>query len=238
MLWILLAVVLMGAPAGAQELELVSIEEEVNSLGWVTFSGRVRNPGPQVVRFPRAVITLKKEGRVVEIHSGSIDTPSEDTFRPGEEGTFEVATATEKSAYDEYLVRLQSRAEGLDPRTITGDLDLLENSISVSEFLGDAQILGEFVNGTNAVISEVKLRFALYDAEGNFLGTAEVFSFYLPQEIRPGEVISFEAFSEVDFEKVARWEASWEFVGVRLAEEIPTAVEKASWGEVKGVFGR
>ena len=233
-------VVLLAISAGAHDLKLISIEEEVSALDWVSFVGRVENVGDQILKYPGVILALKNEGRVITVQHSSLDTPTAHLLHPGEVGTFDILTTFERHEYDDVTVYFQGRPEGplerLDPSYLTGDLQLLESSLTMvaSYLLGDVSVLGEVTNGTNAVVGDVKIRFTFFDEEDNFLGTGQTYYNLLPNEVQPGETIAFQAYSEVAFADIARWEVAWEFVPRRLGEEEPSSsVQAASWGELK-----
>ena len=237
LLAVLLILGVSEATSDAQSvsLEIVTIEEETNSLDWVTLKGSVRNVGSTSIEYPKVIFTFKKAGRVIGIETAYIDGPSGDVLMSGEVGFFEESTVYEKSEYDEYTVRFDGRNDAVDPQLIIGDIHLVEESTNVEEFLGDAAIYGEFVNRTNAVLSDVELRFTLYDSNDDVIGFAEASSYSFPDEVYPGDIISFMASSDVSVEDVSRWECVWTFVGVRLKEDVPTAVSDVSWGAVKAL---
>ena len=177
----LVTVFAVVTPAFSQDMELVAIEEEANSIGWITFSGIVRNVGKVNVKFPRIFITLKRAGKVVAVGSSNIEGPDENILRPGQAGAFRHLTLMERSAFDEFAVVLDGRPDAVDPRFLTGELRLIEQSVNIdSTFGGRILILGELVNETNAVISEIEMRFAFFDSDDQFIGAATVFSFNLP----------------------------------------------------------
>ena len=96
----------------------------------------------------------------------------------------------------------------------------------------DDEVLGEFTNETNAVLTDVVITFFLYDNKDNILGYAKA-EWGLPLEIFPGELIPFRATSSVAFDRVSSWKAIWDYTADRIPHDFATGVEQVSWGQVK-----
>jgi hypothetical protein len=212
------------------------VDETISEFsGWVTFNGTVRNNGNNTINFPRMIMTFKKDGKIIEIETVYLEGLNDNMLSSGEMAFFEELVLLTKDEYDKVTYRFEGRNEALDPRLINGDIEVVSESLNIVEFIGDAAILGEFSNGTNAVINEIEIRFAFYDPSDNLIGVAEVSSFSLPDEVYPGEIISFRATSNASVDDISRWEVSWSFVSVRLFNDIPTVVENHSWGKIKSL---
>ena len=215
------------------KLDVVSIAEEVSSfLGWVSYSGSVINNGDRIIKYPKVVFTLKLGDKVVDVRSAYVDGPGGHELGPGEIGFFERMTLMTKADFDSYTITFDGRLDAAGASFVTGDILMIEESLNVMEYAGDAAIFGQFTNGTNAVITDVSLRFFLYDAAGALVGFAEA-NYSLPNEIYPDELVPFRATSDADFEAVASWTATWEFTADRIPQDFPTGVEISSWGVVK-----
>jgi hypothetical protein len=230
-------VVLACVPARAQDIELVSQQQETNFFGWVTFRGYARNIGDRSVKYPKVRITLKKSGKIIQVATSDIVGPTDDVLAPGERGSFDVPTLTKASEFDEALYSFSGTPAALDPALVSGEVHLIAQSLNlIDDGLGNAEFLGEFVNQTNAIVGDVVVRFTLYDAAGDFIGIADtgiLEDLYQPGEIRPNQVVPFTASGSARFRDVATWQVEITYVAMRLADQIATPVEETSWGRAK-----
>ena len=217
------------------DMEVLEIVEEESSIGWTKYSGQVANKGNRTIQFPQIVITLKFDGKVVELRNGFIEGPSGNELAPGETGFFEVTLFSSREEFDEYTVSFDGRLDAVSPEFVTGLVRVVEGTLNGVEFLDTFAVLGEIENETNVVITDVAIRFRLYDADGQLIGFAEA-QYSLPDEIYPGEILPFRARSEADFTEVSSYELiePIEYVADRIpGPSIATTVEGASWGAIK-----
>lgn len=220
------------------DMELLEITEEESSIGWTTFRGSVANKGNRTIQFPQIVITLKLDGQVVEFRNGFIEGPSGNELSPGETGFFEVILFSGGDDFNVYSVSFDGRLDAVSPEFVTGQLRVLEETLNGVEFLGSFAVLGEVMNETNVVVSNVAIRFRLYDGDGELVGFGEA-EYSLPREIYPGEVVPFRAESDADFSRVSSYELiePIQYVAERIhGASIPTTVEGTSWGAIKGAL--
>ncbi len=245
-MWHLLTLLmaLSATSANAMEgLELLNVEETIDSARLVRFTGTVQNTRNQSILLPKIVVSLKKEGKVMGIFIGTISGPTDGYYQlhPGEIGIFDVHTGVTRDQYDEFSVRSDGGLNGLDNGSndfdrslLTGDLTLVEDSFNLTADWGEnALFFGELLNGTNAILQAINVRISLFDAKDAFIGAATIPRLYLPNELSPGEVLSFQATSDVPLSNVVRWEISIEYAPARLGHGDATAVGDATWGEVK-----
>ena len=177
------------------DMELLEIVEEENSIGWTTFTGSVVNKGNRTIQFPQIIVTLKRDGQVVEFQNGFIEGLSGNELSPGETGFFEVILFSGRDDFNAYTVSFDGRLDAISPEFITGQLRVLEGTLNGVEFLGSFAVLGEVRNETNTVVSSVVIRFGLYDGDRELIGFGEA-QYGLLSEIYPGEVVPFRADSK------------------------------------------
>ena len=215
------------------ELDLLAINAEVSEfLGWTTFSGSVRNSGERTIHYPQMIMAFKLDQKVVEIDEIYIEGPAGHELAPGETGFFDTLVTITKHDYDEYMITYDGRLDAIAPFLVTGDLRILQETVNVVEFLGNAAVLGEIVNETNAVLTNVVIWFLMYDSGGELTGIAEA-AYSLPAEIYPDEVIPFRATSHAPLDRVVSTEARWEFTADRIIHNVATGVEAMSWAKLK-----
>ena len=241
------------APLYGLDLALIEVKEERKGDD-VTFSGQFKNNGTQIIDNPVIVLTLKRGDLVVAVQEAEIRGSQHEACESrndrirsildfplysGETGSFEVSISD--VVYDWFTSRVQGQVSDLDPCLVVGDLEIRPETVNIvgQGTSGGVSILGEFVNKTNAVVSDVNLEFKLYDNQGSFLGSVR--TSLGAEEVLPGDGRSFAAstglFSDLSVEDVARWEASWNFTTVRLGldTEVPTVTTSQSWGYIKSL---
>lgn len=220
------------------DMEVLEIVEEQNSLlGWTIYKGSVVNNGNRTIQYPQIVITLKLDGKVIEFENAYIEGPLGNKLAPRETGFFEAILFTSRSDFDDYTVSFDGRLDAVSPEFVSGELRILEETLNGVEFLDDFAVLGEIINETNAVLTDVVIRFRLYDGDAQLIGFAEA-EYSLPNEIYPDELVPFRANSDVAFGSVSSFELiePIEYVADRIPfAPIPTTVEQVSWGEIKRV---
>jgi hypothetical protein len=224
--------------ASADGLRVVEIEQEVSEfLNGVTLTGRVVNEGQQRESGIYVTVTLKLEGRVVAVKFGSIDSARDGDLFPGDTGIFSLSTSMTPSEFDDFSFSFFSFSSQVDPDHVEGTVALIDESVSLVEnFSGDAVLLGEFVNSTNAVLDDLTAVVIFYDSNGAFLGSARDSGILVyPDEVSPGMILPISASSDVPLVDVATWEIQFEYTAVRIVDLIPTAVEELSWAQVKGL---
>ena len=244
---------LLAAPAYAvysnEYLEVVDVEEVADDEGRITFIGNVMNANEyQSINPLQVFLTLKREGIVIGVHMGRPD--SFDPILPGEIRSFSVESGAIQGDYDDFSIRVVGYIGPTDPNlsALTGGLLLVEDSLNFTVIGPDSTsvILGELFNGTNAILTNLVIQFRLFKDEDCLIGTAKPSEKYndagslLYQDVLPGEAITFIAYSDAPFEKVARWEYDVGFDLVRIVPEavqiedaVSTAVTGATWGQIK-----
>ena len=217
-----------------QHLELVEIDEVADENGLITFTATVQNTHDyRSMRFVRVVITLKREGLVVDFLQALCTD-----IEPGGTGFCSRETEFTQEDYDELRFRVEGSMKDPDPSMLTGKLTLIEDSLNLTATVdGSTLFLGELFNGTNAILTHINVDFSLFDAQDRFLGIAEeppLASVFF-KDVRPNETISFVAWTEdVPFAKVERWEVAISHSIERYeVPAIPTATTEATWGQIK-----
>ena len=248
-----------GAFYSNENLAVVHVEEIADNEGRITFIGDIMNTNEYQSISPSGVfITLKKDGVVIAIISGYAD--SFDAIIPGEIRSFSVKSDAIQEDYDDFTVRAVGYIGQTDPNVsaLTGGLFLVEESLNFAVMGPDstAVILGELLNGTNGILTNLVIQFRLFKDEECLIGTAEPperqsdLGSLVFQDLLPGETIGFIAYATTSFEKVARWEYDTGFDLVRLVPQddlvppldqtdnvdAPTAVTQATWGQIKSTI--
>ncbi len=256
-----------AAPAHAsftlEYIELLEIEEVVTEReGRVAFVGRARNNHNLRPINATISIILKKEGQVVGVYPtlrdggsgyGFLRGPDGYDINPGEVGTFEIVTVR-KDQYDEFrhvlsghVVSAYTNPDLIDSLLrnplLKGSLEIPESSVNITpDGEGNILILSELINNTNATVTNVKVRFLLYDVDGRFLGDTIVIRVngliggLMRWSLSPGETLVVESFNRTaPLAKVERWEVEIpSFEPVELADDpIPTVRTGVTWGEIK-----
>ena len=234
-----------------EHLEIVRIEEVADDEGRITFIGDVMNTNEfQSISPSQVYVTLRKAGIVVKIISDRPD--SYDAIPPGGISSFSVESDASQEDYDDFAVRFSGYIGATDPNVsaLTGGLFIVEESLNFAVIGPDSTsvILGELLNGTNGILTNLVIQFRLFKDEECLIGTAKTSESLsdpgslLYQDLLPGETIGFIAYSSSVFDKVARWEYDTGFDLVRLVpqtadqadgEDVATAVTEATWGQIK-----
>ena len=250
---------LFAVPAYAfysdEHLELVAVEEVVDEEGLITFTGRIRNTHEyQPINPFRVFLTLKREKIVSGVYQGLYDGFA--PILPGEIRSFSVQSDAIQGDYDDFSIRAVGYLGTPDPASssLTGSLLLVEDGLNFTVIGPDSTsvILGELLNDTNAVLTNLTVQFRLFKDEDCLIGLAKPSEKIFDdgsltfQDLLPSESISFIAYSDVSFEQVTRWEYDVGFELVRIVPEIvstqieedptistPTAVTGATWGQIK-----
>ena len=221
-------------------LKLLEINEGVNESGKAMFFGKLHNSNASqhALSSPSITIILKQGEKVVGVYQEIIVG-----LGPGLTWEFEVETNIREGGYDQYSYILHAYLGGFDKNLVAGELVIVESSVTItSDEDGNAVVLGEMVNNTNAVLSDIVVRFILFDDQDRVLGKVFVLrangQVFLPDyyEMMPGERIFFEAWSsDVPFGKVERWELDvLIYTPIRLYHPgVATARKVLSWGEIK-----
>ena len=227
---------------------VVHVEEIADDEGKITFIGEVINTSEfQAVGPVRAFITIKREGVVLAVIVASADTY--DPVQPGQTTTFRAESNFEQGQYDEISIRFTGYV-GLtnpNPESLVGAMVLVEESLNFTTFGPDSTtvVLGELYNDTNGILTNIAIEFRLFKDEDCLVGvaapspTTNEAGSTTYQNVAPGSTIGFIAYSEAHLSKVNRWEYSLSYDLVRLAP-VPedTAIEAASWGEIKAMGRR
>ena len=254
---------LFAVPAYAfysnEHLELVDVEEVVDEEGLVTFTGHIRNTHEyQPINPLKVFLTLKREGIVSRIYQGRYD--DFEPILPGHMRSFSVPSDAIQGDYDDFSIRAVGYLGTPDPASssLTGSLLLVEDGLNFTVIGPDSTsvILGELLNDTNAVLTNLTVQFRLFKNEDCLIGLAKPSEKIFDdgslafQDLLPGESISFIAYSDVSFEQVTRWEYDVGFELVRIVPETmpmqieedatgstPTTVIGATWGQIKHGIG-
>ena len=239
-----LAVCLLAIPAIAQvelaeeHLELVDdLSTSVDDDGEVVISITVRNTHPALSMFlVSAHIAAMRDGLVVGyvyFSCGRLD--------PGATAQCSKGTGLTEEEYEELTfgrISFGGLFSPLDESMIIGRPIVVEESLNCRpDRNGYILFLGEVLNDTNAILNIWSVRFHLYDDKDRYLGMAEdrlwAFSF---EYVKPQETFLFAVTNEdISFAKVDHWvpEISYKVEKIFFEEGIPTAVEQATWGQIK-----
>lgn len=87
-------------------LALLSATSNVNGLGWVEIVGEIQNTGAETLQYVKAVVTLYKDGKVVDTTDGYA---SLDQLAPGQSSPFQAISTLEDSQVNAYMIQLQGR---------------------------------------------------------------------------------------------------------------------------------
>ena len=244
--FVFIAVLLFSVSLFAEDkwngIKLLEIREDETESGEVMFSGSVKNNNShgQNLRRPTVVITLKKEGVVVEVFRRSVEPTIERSWNAEflefeEVGTFEVVTLG-RDQFDEYTIDFNAFPFGINPRLLKGEVHVIDSSVNFMMSHDErTRILGEVHNGTNAYISIEEISFDLLGENGDKIGSATGTPINTTNEIHPEETVSFEANSRIPFSRVHGWKfETVDFLALRLKEsDTPTVQKGFSWGEIK-----
>ncbi len=242
---LIVAVCLLALPAVAQvelpeeHLELAEgMSISLDEGGEVVVSIAVRNGHPTLHMFlVNARVAAMQDGLVV----GYI------YFSCGRLGPMETATCSDDTGlteeeYGQFTfghITLHGIFTPLDESMATGNPVVIEESLNVlPDKDGYILFLGEVLNDTNAILNIWGVKFHLYDNKDRYLGEAKdrlwPFSF---ENVKPQETFIFAVTNEdIPFAKVDHWVPEIIYQVEKIyAEGVATAVEQATWGQIKAL---
>ena len=219
-----------------EHLELSNVQETIDEYGLAVFSGELRNthtmrPIASIFIF----IVLKKEGRIVGMEY-FIPRDAWAKLDPLGTVSFEHETLYAPEEYDEFSVRAEGTLQPPDQALVVGEVYLVEESFNI---VNDT-VYGEIRNDTNAIISYILLEIDLLDARGDLISTLKSRNIdrIALTEIGAGDTVGFilhyvDLARHVPKIKDKEVRISWGIVDIVAGEPIATAVEQASWGQIK-----
>ena len=240
-------VVLSSIPVVAQvelpeeHLELAEgMSTSLDEDGEVVVSIVVRNTHPTLhISSVTARVAAMQDGLVVGYLYFSCGR-----LGPGEAVTCYDETRLTKEEYGDFAfghITLGGQFRPLDESMIIGEPIVIEKSLNcLPDRDGNILFLGEVLNDTNAILNIWGIKFHLYDNKDRYLGEAKdkLSSWFFSFEIvKPQDTFIFAVTNQdIPFAKVDHWTAEVIYSVEKIYyEDIATAVEQATWGEIKAL---
>ena len=156
--------------------------------------------------------------------------------------------------YDTYDIRVVGSfvvqfPESVDEYLVEGEVSIYKENLTIVRWKNDRGALfvtayGEFTNHSNAVITDVVVSVSFYETGGILISIASANKDNNPllgSLINPGETIPFVA-TQFTFGTIDSWRVRTSFDPINIVGffqdegEIPSTVERISWGMIKSTF--